>query len=166
MGACTCVRTISLSPLSNLLVSSPSATKDDTATSFESTLLSEINTVRSFPKEYANKLTKLLSDIVLENSTNFFVYKKNKEKIKMCCLTINLQCSLLALRMTIIKNSCRYLHWRNMYIYKLKYILIIYHHHYYYHHLQLMTFRHRLQQSYLCYSHYDERYYCSCENRN
>lgn len=81
MGVCTCVRSLSLSPQSNLIVSSSqSATKDDTLTSFEYTLLSEINSVRTSPSEYANKLNQLLSNIIIENSTCFFVYN-NKEKI-------------------------------------------------------------------------------------
>ena len=80
MGVCTCVRSLSLSPQSNLIVSSSqSATKDDTLTSFEYTLLSEINSVRTSPSEYANKLNQLLSNIIIENSTCFFVYN-NKEK--------------------------------------------------------------------------------------
>ena len=81
MGVCTCVRSLSLSSQSNLIVSSSqSATKDDTLTSFEYTLLSEINSVRTSPSEYANKLKQLLSNIIIENSTCFFVYN-NKEKI-------------------------------------------------------------------------------------
>ena len=73
MGVCTCVRSLSLSSQSNLIVSSSqSATKDDTLTSFEYTLLSEINSVRTSPSEYANKLKQLLSNIIIENSTCFF----------------------------------------------------------------------------------------------
>lgn len=92
MGVCTCVQTVTRSPLTNIAISKidtgnelnvpkmDSTTGKNNSSSFEMILLNEINNVRTSPNEYSNKLQNLSQRIKKENSTYFFVYNE-QEKI-------------------------------------------------------------------------------------
>ena len=90
MGVCTCVQSVTRSPLTNIAMSKIDTGNDFNVpkmessvshkTSFENILLNEINIVRSSPYEYSNKLQKPCERIKKENNTYFFVYSE-QEKI-------------------------------------------------------------------------------------
>ena len=46
---------------------------------FEIALLNEINSVRTNPKEYANRLRELIDDIQYEDNNCYLIYKKNEK---------------------------------------------------------------------------------------
>ena len=89
MGVCTCVQSVTRSPLTNIAMSKIDTGNDFNVpkmessvshkTSFENILLNEINIVRSSPYEYSNKLQKLAERIKKENNI-FFLYIANKKK--------------------------------------------------------------------------------------
>lgn len=89
MGVCTCVQTVTRSPLTNIAMSKIDTENDlnvpkmesslSLKNSFENIILNEINTVRSSPYEYSNKLQKLAERIKKENNI-FFLYIANKKK--------------------------------------------------------------------------------------
>ena len=90
MGVCTCVQSVTRSPLTNIAISKIDTGNDFNVpkmessvshkTSFENILLNEINIVSSSPYEYSNKLQKPCERIKKENNTDFFVYSE-QEKI-------------------------------------------------------------------------------------
>ena len=85
MGVCTCVQSVTRSPLTNIAMSKIDTGNDFNVpkmessvshkTSFENILLYEINIVRSSPYEYSNKLQKPCERIKKENNMYFFVEK-------------------------------------------------------------------------------------------
>lgn len=90
MGVCTCVQTVTRSPLTNIAMSKIDTENDFNVpkmesslshkTSFENIILNEINIVRSSPYEYSNKIQKLAERIKKENNIYFFIYSE-QEKI-------------------------------------------------------------------------------------
>ena len=64
MGVCTCVQSVTRSPLTNIAMSKIDTGNDfnvpkmESSVSHKNILLNEINIVRSSPYEYSNKLQK------------------------------------------------------------------------------------------------------------
>ena len=98
MGICTCIKSSPSSTQSNIILSQCASQRDfgpkklDTtliATNikfstppiapFEIALLNEINSVRTNPKEYANRLRELIDDIQYEDNNCYLIYKKNEK---------------------------------------------------------------------------------------
>lgn len=98
MGICACIKSSPSSTQSNIILSQCASHRDfgpkkmDTtliATNikystppiapFEIALLNEINSVRTNPKEYANRLKEMIDDIQYEDNNCYLVYKKNEK---------------------------------------------------------------------------------------